>query len=72
MVASAASRLYSEHGLRAEYLELLLRVGVVVPLVALERRLLLGKRAGLLVEAGVDDVRAFLKKYIFRTLFFRA
>lgn len=54
------SHLYSEHGLRAEGLELLLRVGVVVPLVALERGLLLGQRARLFVETGVDDVRALL------------
>lgn len=52
--------LYSEHGLRAEDLEFLLGVGVVVSLVALERRLLLGQRTRFLVEAGVDDVRALL------------
>lgn len=54
------SHLYSEHGLRAEGLELLLRVGVVVPLVALERGLLLSQRARLFVEAGVDNVCALL------------
>lgn len=64
--ASYAMYLYSEHGLRAEDLELLLGVGVVVPLVALESRLLLGQRARLLVEAGVDDVRALLRNHVFR------
>lgn len=58
--ALCRSHLYSEHGLRAEGLELFLRVGVVVPLVALERGLLLGQRARLLVETGVDDVCALL------------
>ena len=51
-----------EHGLRAENLELLLRVGVVVSLVALKRGLLLGQRTRLLVQAGVDNIRAFLSR----------
>lgn len=56
----SVSYLYSEHGFRAESLELLLCVGVVVPLVALESGLLFGQRAGLFVEAGIDYVRALL------------
>lgn len=52
--------LYSEHGLGAENLELFLGTGVVVPLVALERRLLLGQGARLLVQTGVDNVGSFL------------
>lgn len=60
MTTRSSLYLYSEHRLRAEYLELFLGVGVVVSLVSLEGRLLLRQRRRLFVEAGVDDVGAFL------------
>lgn len=52
--------LYSEHGLRTEYLKFFLSVGVIISLVPLEGRLLLGQRASLLIQTGIDYVGTFL------------
>ena len=57
---SVEVHLYPEHSFGAEYLEFFFSIGVVVPLVALEGRLFLRQSAGFLVQAGVDDVCAFL------------